>query len=228
MARLDRLFGSGLRFELVGRSREGNRDGSGESCGESNEETSDESTGESSSGNGEGTRSIIFQTTNHERTLQDRGRKHAKPDEEEPDTVSRRGPWECGSMSNRTRNSRNCENRVEPQRQNLSMSQGPRGFMALRGMSAASAINRHNTSSTAYRTNTSNSILSNRHDAYSTGSYTAAGEELSDAELQAAINEFAGGKYRNKEEEAIQRKQGIPTYEEACRMEIYQAPMGRR
>ncbi|KKZ59198.1 hypothetical protein EMCG_05446 [[Emmonsia] crescens] len=71
-------------------------------------------------------------------------------------------------------------------------------------------------------------LARSRRDAFPTGPYTAAVEDLNDTELHAAINESAGGQCRDEEEEAIQRNRGIPTYEEACKMNIYGAPRGRR
>ncbi|EER37243.1 predicted protein [Histoplasma capsulatum var. duboisii H88] len=72
-------------------------------------------------------------------------------------------------------------------------------------------------------------ILSrSRRDAFPTGFYTPAVEERNNVELQAAINESAGGRYRDEEEEAIRRSRDIPTYPEAVFMKFYPAPRGRR
>ncbi|KLJ08474.1 hypothetical protein EMPG_16093 [Blastomyces silverae] len=46
--------------------------------------------------------------------------------------------------------------------------------------------------------------------------------------MQAAINESAGGRCRDEDEEAIRRNRGIPTYPEAIYMKRYPAPRGRR
>ncbi|PGG98532.1 hypothetical protein AJ79_08846 [Helicocarpus griseus UAMH5409] len=110
---------------------------------------------------------------------------------------------------------------------------------ALRTLSSGRGWRRQNTisASTASRIRPASALTDyslddilarSRRDAYATGAPTESVEELNDMELQAAINESAGGQTRDEEEEAIQRNRGIPTYEEACRMPMFGAPRGKR
>ncbi|KAL2375046.1 hypothetical protein BDBG_06031 [Blastomyces gilchristii SLH14081] len=71
-------------------------------------------------------------------------------------------------------------------------------------------------------------LVRSRHDSFPTGLTSAAVEELNHAEMQAAINESAGGRCRDEDEEAIRRNRGVPTYTEAVYMKRYGAPRGRR
>ncbi|KAK2801073.1 hypothetical protein FQN50_007881 [Emmonsiellopsis sp. PD_5] len=70
-------------------------------------------------------------------------------------------------------------------------------------------------------------LARSRREAFPTGPFTEEGEEFNHHQLQAAINESAG-QGRDEEEEAIERNRGIPTYEEACAMERYKAPRGKK
>ncbi|OJD21333.1 hypothetical protein ACJ73_07327 [Blastomyces percursus] len=71
-------------------------------------------------------------------------------------------------------------------------------------------------------------LVRSRHDAFPTGRTSSAVDELNHAEMQAAINESAGGRCRDEDEEAVRRNRGIPTYTEALNMKRYRAPRGRR
>ncbi|KAK2795400.1 hypothetical protein FQN52_005165 [Onygenales sp. PD_12] len=70
-------------------------------------------------------------------------------------------------------------------------------------------------------------LARSRREAFPTGPFTEEGEEFNHHQLQSAINESAG-QGRDEDEEAIERNRGVPTYEEACAMERYKAPHGKK